>query len=80
MCSGEMRAGFPKQVAGLVFCLSSKDSVSATAGTRERKGARGWEGGQSCSFSSRKDCGAAGIANRLVAITGREAGFGLSRC
>jgi len=50
--------------------------VSTSAGTRERKGARGWEGGQSCSFIQQQGRYAAGFASRpqwLVVITGREA-------
>lgn len=63
MCSGEMRAAFPRQVAGLVSCLGLP---RAAAGTGEKEGARGWEGGQSCSFFQQAGLWCcAGIANQL---------------
>lgn len=83
MCSGEMRTGFPKQVAGLVSCLGSPKAVWVLllAQGRGKEHVAG-KVDRASPFSSRRDCGAAGIASLLVAktqipITGREASFGL---
>lgn len=68
MCSGEMRTAFPKQVAGLVFCLGPPRAVWVLllAPGRGKEHVAG-KVDRAAPPSSRQGCGAAGIASWLVA-------------